>query len=155
MILTQPPLNSLRGQKNVENSPSSKFKCIKPSMMNATVEHNKVKKDVLNKTKDELRKLESKFKSMCSSINDDCAVSNWNVLVTEMFNSLVNPTFIQHIKSIIDRDQSGDDKLKLYEVVQHTKALTVPIFYQATLTSFLIIIMVILSLKMKFLDVCF
>ena len=115
MLLTQPPLTSSRGRKNVENAPSSKFEHIKPSVMSATVDHNKVKTDALNKTKDELRKLASKFESMCSSTKYEHSVSNWNSLVADTLNSLVNLTFIQHLKSSINRVHSGDNKLKANE----------------------------------------
>ena len=103
MLLTQPPLTSPRGRKNVANSPSSKFKCVKPSMMSATVDHDKVNADILNKTKDELRELTSKFNPTCSSTNDDCSISNWNSLVSEKNNSLASPTFMQNFtKGVIN-----------------------------------------------------
>ena len=54
---TSPP--SQRTRNNVANSPLRKFKHVKPSMMNVTVDHNKSKTDILNETKDELRKLAS------------------------------------------------------------------------------------------------
>ena len=81
MLLTQPPLTSPRGRNNVANVPSRKFKCIKPSMINAAAEHNKVKTDILSKTKNELRKLVSKFKDTHTCTNEDYSVSNWNALV--------------------------------------------------------------------------
>ena len=81
-------------------------------MMNATVEHDKVKSCILNKNKDKIRKLETKFKSACSYTNDYCSVSNCNTLVTEIFDVLVNPTFIQNLNSTIDHDHSGDNKIK-------------------------------------------
>ena len=56
-------------------------------MMSTTVELNKVKRDVLNKSKDELRKSASKFKSMCSSTNDEHSISNWIILV--VFRELI------------------------------------------------------------------
>ena len=116
MLLTWPPLTSPRVRNNVTNTPSRKFKCIKPSMMSSTVEHDKVKTEIFNKNKDELRKLASKLKSMCSSMKDDRSVCNWNALVLETIDSLINPTFIQHLTSSINRAHSGDNKLKGYEI---------------------------------------
>ena len=76
MLPTQHMLTSSRGRSNTENSHSSKPKQIKSSMINSIVEHNKVKTDVLNKTKHELRKLTFKFKSMNSYMSDDHSASN-------------------------------------------------------------------------------
>ena len=71
-------------------------------MINATVEHNKVNTDVLNKTKDERHKLDSNFKHRCVSLSADHSVSNCNALVIEALYTLVNPTFIHYLKSIIN-----------------------------------------------------
>ena len=64
-----------------------------------------------------------------------------------MLNSLVNPTFIQYLKSSINRDHSGDNELKVCEMSQCKKMIAALHFLQASLTSFLIIIVVILLLK--------
>ena len=102
MLLIQPLLTSPEGRKNIVNVPSRKLKHTKPSMMSTTVDHNKVNADLLNKNKDELSEVTSKFKYMYSSISDDCSIYNWNALDAEIFNSLANPTFIQHLKSSIN-----------------------------------------------------
>ena len=114
--LAQPSLPSQRARNNAVNAPSSKFKHVKPSMTSTIVENNKVKTCVLNKNKDKHCKLESKFKSACSSMNNDHIVSNWNALVAEMLNSIFNPTFIQILKSSINRVHSGGNKLKSHEI---------------------------------------
>ena len=134
MLLTQSPLTSSRRQNNVVSVPSSEFECFKPSIMSTTVECKKVKTEVLNKTRDDLFKITSKFKSTCSSKNDDCSVSNYSTLVAETFNILLNPIFVQHVKSIIALVQLDDNKLKGHEIVQCEKMLTVIHFYQATPT---------------------
>ena len=107
-----------------------------------------MKTDILNKTKYELRKLASNFKHRCASANSYDNVSNWNTLLIDTFNAIVNPTFIQHLTSSINRAHSGFNKLKEDEIAQCFKILTVLHFYQVTSSSFLIMIMGNHSLKM-------
>ena len=110
-------------------------------MTNATADHDKVKTDVLSKTKDELRKLASNFKYRCTSVSTSHSVSSCNALVIKMFNALINPTFIQHLKLIINRAHSGDNKLKGNEIIQCFNIITALHFYQVATSSFLIMIM--------------
>ena len=129
MPLTKPSLPLPLASKNDLNTPTRKFKCIKPSIINATIEHNKVKTGDLDKTKDELRKLASNFKDICPSMSTCCGVSNWNALLIELCNTLVNPTFIQNLKSSINRCHSGDNKLNVCEISQCFKIITALHFY--------------------------
>ena len=81
--------------------------------------------DVLNKNKDEILKLDSKLKDAHSSESKDCIASNWDKLLSEMFNSLLNPTFIQHLKSSANCDHLPDNKVKVQEVEECLKITTV------------------------------
>ena len=67
MLLLKPLLTSLRGRKNYANAPSSEFKHIKISMINKKVENSEAKAEIMNKNKNNLRKLVSKFKDTCPS----------------------------------------------------------------------------------------
>ena len=86
-------------------------------MTNTIVDNDKVNRDILNKIKDKLRKLASKFKDMGPSTNEDFNVSNCNALIVDIFNSLVNPNFIQHHKSSIKCTHLADNKLKGNDIV--------------------------------------
>ena len=98
-------------------------------MINAIVENDKVKIGIFNKTKDKLRKLYSKFKEMCPSTNEECDVSNQNARVVDIFNSLANQTFIQHLKSSISCIHSADNKLKGNDASQCFKIMINIHFY--------------------------
>ena len=147
MPLTQPSPHAPLSRKNVENTLTRKLKHVEPSMSNATTEHDKIKTDILNKSKDKLRELASSFKDMCPSAIEDWKVSNMSPLTIEIFNTLVNTTFIQHLKSNINRSHSGDDKLKGHDMSQCFRILTALQFYQVSPSLFLVIIMGIHSLK--------
>ena len=116
-------------------------------MINAKVENNKVKTDVMSKIKDKIQKLVSKFKAVCPSTIEDYSASNQSMLVADIFNSLVNPTSIQHLKSSINCARSGDSKTKECEIAQCIKTLTTLYFTKKYQLLFLIIIMMIRSLK--------
>ena len=62
-------------------------------------------------------------------MRDDCSVSNGNNPVAETLNSIANPIFIQNLKLHINRDRSGDGKLKGHEIAQCVKMLTALNFY--------------------------
>ena len=66
---SSPSSPSQRARNNVANAPSSEFEHVKPSMTNTIVKFDKANADVLNKTKDEIRELSSKFKDRCPSIS--------------------------------------------------------------------------------------
>ena len=78
----------------------------------------------------------SKLKSVCSSTNDDHSASDLNGLVVEALNSLVNPTFIQNLKSSINLSHSRDDKVKGHEISQCMKKLAALYFNQEARDSF-------------------
>ena len=70
-------------------------------MINTTVDYNKVKTDILNKTKDELRKLASTFKIKNKSLNKPPGAT-------------IAPL---HLNCSSDRAYNGADNQKTYEDV--------------------------------------
>ena len=58
------------------------------------------------------------------------------MLAIEIFKTHVNASFIQHLKSSINRDHSDDSDIKGHGIAHHFKIITTLPFYQETTSSF-------------------